>query len=55
VPARAHSGDEHSGAGRGLAGIRKRAALFDGVVAHGPEPAGHRWATTVTLPLGVER
>jgi signal transduction histidine kinase len=55
VPAWAHSGDEHSGAGRGLAGIRKRAALFDGVVAHGPEPAGHRWATTVTLPLGVER
>jgi signal transduction histidine kinase len=55
VPARAPTDNAHSGAGRGLAGIRKRAALFDGTVAYGPEPGDHRWATTVTFPLGVER
>jgi signal transduction histidine kinase len=41
--------------GRGLAGIRKRAAVFDGTVAYGPDPAGGTWETTVTFPLGGDR
>jgi signal transduction histidine kinase len=55
LTARVHSRDEQSGAGRGLAGIRKRAALFDGTVAYGPEPGTDRWATTVTFPLEAQR
>jgi signal transduction histidine kinase len=55
APARAHTDGEHDGAARGLAGIRQRAALFDGTVTYGPEPAGDRWETTATFPLGGER
>jgi signal transduction histidine kinase len=40
---------------RGLAGIRKRAAMFNGTIAHGPDSTGRRWETTVTFPLGAER
>jgi signal transduction histidine kinase len=55
VPGQVHPDDGHGRAGRGLAGIRKRAALFDGTVAYGPEPGADRWATTVTFPLEAER
>jgi signal transduction histidine kinase len=41
--------------GRGLAGIRKRAAVFDGTIAYGPDLAGRTWETTVVLPLGGDR
>jgi signal transduction histidine kinase len=40
---------------RGLAGIRKRAALFEGTVSHGPDPAGGVWVTSTTFPLGGHR
>ncbi|HEY0452684.1 sensor histidine kinase [Actinophytocola sp.] len=46
---------ERNGAARGLVGIRKRAALFDGTVAYGAELGGDRWETTATFPLGDER
>ncbi|QIS11632.1 sensor histidine kinase [Nocardia arthritidis] len=36
---------------RGLAGIRRRAVLFDGRVDHGPDPARRSWRTAVTFPL----
>ncbi|WP_416980725.1 sensor histidine kinase [Streptomyces sp. T028] len=36
---------------RGLQGIRSRAAMFAGSVAHGPAPDGSTWTTTVTFPL----
>lgn len=36
---------------RGLAGIRKRAALFGGTASYGPGPDRDRWQTVVTLPL----
>ena len=40
-----------AGAGRGLAGIRTRAAMFHGTVTHGPDGDGRSWETSVTLPL----
>jgi signal transduction histidine kinase len=50
-----HRARERHGSARGLAGIRKRAAIFNGTIAHGPDSTGHRWETTVTFPLGDER
>jgi signal transduction histidine kinase len=55
APARAAIDGERNGATRGLVGIRKRAALFDGVVTYGADLAGDRWETTATFPLGDER
>ena len=46
---------ESAGSARGLAGIRKRAALFDGTVEYGPDPTGTRWWTAVTFPVGGQR
>jgi signal transduction histidine kinase len=46
---------EQHGSARGLAGIRKRAAMFNGTIAHGPDSTGCRWETTVTFPLGGDR
>ncbi len=43
---------EVDGTGRGLAGIRTRAAMFHGSVSHGPDE-DNRWATVVTVPTGV--
>jgi signal transduction histidine kinase len=40
---------------RGLTGIRKRAALFDGTITYGPDTDGRRWETTATFPLGGDR
>ena len=40
---------------RGLTGIRKRAAMFEGTVSYGPDDAGRHWVTTATFPLGGER
>ncbi|MFE2037039.1 sensor histidine kinase [Streptomyces scopuliridis] len=36
---------------RGLAGIRGRAALFNGSATYGPTPDGTAWTTTVAFPL----
>jgi signal transduction histidine kinase len=41
---------EVDGTGRGLAGIRTRAAMFHGSVSHGPD-ADNRWETVVTVPV----
>jgi signal transduction histidine kinase len=46
---------EQRGSARGLTGIRKRAALFDGTVGYGPDAEGRRWETTATFPLGGDR
>jgi signal transduction histidine kinase len=43
---------EQTGSARGLTGIRKRAAVFDGTIAHGPDVEGQQWETTATFPLG---
>jgi signal transduction histidine kinase len=43
------------GSARGLTGIRKRAALFDGTISYGPDTEGRRWETTVTFSLGGDR
>lgn len=42
------------GGGRGLAGIRTRAAMFHGNVSHGPDPDNRHWETTVTVPHPAE-
>ncbi|MCK2245058.1 MULTISPECIES: sensor histidine kinase [unclassified Crossiella] len=47
------SRDPESGGGRGLAGIRSRAGMFDGVATYGVDPDGRTWSTSVTFPLGV--
>ncbi|MEV4760913.1 histidine kinase [Micromonospora sp. NPDC049559] len=41
-----------AGGGRGLAGIRTRAAMFDGSVSYGPDEARRCWETTVTVSTG---
>jgi signal transduction histidine kinase len=41
---------EPDGTGRGLAGIRIRAAMFHGSVSHGPDHDTRCWETTVTVP-----
>jgi signal transduction histidine kinase len=46
---------ERRASGRGLAGIRKRAAVFEGTIAYGPDPAGRTWETAVIFPLGGDR
>ncbi|MCW2637812.1 MAG: hypothetical protein JWP76_118 [Dactylosporangium sp.] len=50
-----HPTSERRESARGLAGIRKRAAVFEGTIAYGPDPAGRTWETTVTFPLGGDR
>jgi signal transduction histidine kinase len=54
-PAGAPANDDRNESARGLAGIRKRAALFNGTIAHGPDPAGRRWETIATFPLGEDQ
>jgi signal transduction histidine kinase len=54
-PAGGSSDGEHRGIARGLAGIRKRAAMFDGTIAYGPDSTGNRWETTAAFPLGGDR
>ncbi|MFD4640831.1 sensor histidine kinase [Lentzea sp. NPDC058436] len=39
--------------GRGLAGIRDRAAQFGGTVSHGPDTAGRTWETRVGVSYGA--
>jgi signal transduction histidine kinase len=46
-PAREPGAGNH----RGLAGIRHRAALFDGDVSYGPDPDGRAWRIAVVFPL----
>jgi signal transduction histidine kinase len=36
---------------RGLAGIRKRASVFGGTIAYGPDAEGQRWETVAAFPL----
>jgi signal transduction histidine kinase len=50
-----HPTRERNGSARGLTGIRKRAALFDGTISYGPDTAGHRWETMAAFPLGGDR
>jgi signal transduction histidine kinase len=40
---------------RGLAGIRKRATMFGGTIAYGPDPSGQQWETVVVCPLTEQR
>jgi signal transduction histidine kinase len=46
---------EQFGSARGLTGIRKRAAMFDGTIAYGPDATGGHWETTATFPIGGDR
>jgi len=55
APGRRDPSDERRGGKRGLAGIRTRAAVFEGAVAHGPDQTGRQWETTATFPLGGDR
>jgi signal transduction histidine kinase len=48
VPAEAGA----EGTRRGIPGIQRRAALFDGTVTCGPQAGGRTWQTVVELPLG---
>jgi signal transduction histidine kinase len=41
-----------AGDGRGLAGIRTRAAMFDGSVNYGPDESRKCWETSVTVSTG---
>ena len=50
VPAGRAAVAEPDGTGRGLAGIRTRAAMFHGSVSHGPDADYRRWETMVTVP-----
>jgi signal transduction histidine kinase len=54
-PSSQHPTSEWRESGRGLAGIRKRAAIFEGTFAYGPDPGGRTWETTATFPLGGDR
>jgi signal transduction histidine kinase len=47
VPAGARAGRTR----RGISGIERRAALFDGTVTYGPHAGGRTWQTVVELPL----
>jgi signal transduction histidine kinase len=40
---------------RGLAGIRKRASVFGGTIAYGPDAEGKQWETVATFPLNEPR
>ncbi|HEY4460814.1 MAG TPA: histidine kinase [Pseudonocardiaceae bacterium] len=44
------SDDTQDGTGRGLAGIRSRAAMLGGSISHGPDQDNRCWQTTVTVP-----
>jgi signal transduction histidine kinase len=50
-----HPTSERRESRRGLVGIRKRAAVFEGTIAYGPDSAGRTWETMVTFPLGGDR
>jgi len=52
-PAQPQAGSDlaGTGAGVGLAGMRQRAAIYDGVVEAGPRPGGG-WGVRLVVPLG---
>lgn len=54
VPAGRDGPGVPDGGGRGLAGIRTRAAMFHGNVSHGPDPDNRHWETIVTVPHPAE-
>jgi signal transduction histidine kinase len=54
-PPNQHPISERRESGRGLEGIRNRAAIFDGTLTYGPDPEGRTWETTATFPLGGDR
>jgi signal transduction histidine kinase len=55
APGRREPTADRRGGKRGLAGIRTRAAVFEGTVTYGPDDAGLHWETTVTFPIGGPR